>query len=517
MCRKLTSISGENTGRAGHCRVAGPAGIYKLAISPAVLCLALAFSSVVVAQSLPLATHPTPEAYDGWRLGMQAYTFRKFTFFEAVDKTAALGLNWIEAYPGQKVSPDKPAAKMNYTMPAELREEIKRKLAQSRVKLVNYGVVRLPNDEAECRKVFDFASDMGIETIVAEPDPDALDLVERLCRQYRIKIAIHNHPKPSHYWNPDTVLQACQGRSSLMGACVDIGHWMRSGVNPLEALGKLRGRIISLHFKDLNEFGNPKAHDVVWGTGKANIEAVLAELDRQGFKGVFSIEYEYHWESSMPEIRRCIRYFNRLAHSLKPTGWQDLIAPDLSNCIFKPGSWVFEDGVLTRKGTKKGRSSIFTKQSYGNFILDLEFKLAEKTNSGIFLRTADIKDPVQTGIEVQVFDSYGKSKPGRHDCGAVYDCMAPVKNMVKRPGEWNRCTITCLENKIYVVLNGRQVIDMDLNLWTEPHKNPDGTKNKFKTALKDKPRFGHIGFQDHGHPVWYRNIKIKPLLVNVKE
>jgi hypothetical protein len=116
----------------------------------------------------------------------------------------------------------------------------------------------------------------------------------------------------------------------------------------------------------------------------------------------------------------------------------------------------------------------------------------------------------QTGIEVQISDSYGK-EPNTHSCGAVYDCLAPSKNMEKKSGEWNHIIITAKENKINVVMNDEQIIDMDLDLWTEAGKNPDGTKNKFRTAYKDMPREGHIGFQEHGHPVWYRNIKIKVL------
>jgi sugar phosphate isomerase/epimerase len=114
--------------------------------------------------------------------------------------------------------------------------------------------------------MFGFAQDMGIETLTAEPAAEALDLVDTLCREYEIKVAIHNHPKPSNYWHPDKVLEACRGRSKWIGACADTGHWMRSGVRPLEALKKLKGRIISFHFKDLNEFDRRKgAHDVVWG------------------------------------------------------------------------------------------------------------------------------------------------------------------------------------------------------------------------------------------------------------
>jgi hypothetical protein len=283
---------------------------------------------------------------------------------------------------------------------------------------------------------------------------------------------------------------------------------MRSGINPVEALKKLQGRIISMHLKDLNEFDEPEAHDVIWGSGAGDVKAMLTELHRQNFKGVFSIEYEYNWENSVPEIRQCVEYFDKVASELKPTGWRDLLAKDLSNCLYKPGSWAMEDGVLALKGG----GYIWTKEKFGDFILDLEFKVDKGGNSGIFIRTGDIADPVQTAIEVQILDYKGKD-PARSKgaCGAIYDCLAPSKNAVKKPGEWNHYTITCKANKIYVVLNGEQIIDMDLNLWTEAHKNPDGTPNKFNTAYKDMPRVGHIGFQDHGDPVWYRNIKIKTL------
>ncbi len=456
-------------------------------------------------QELPVDHHPATDSYNGWRLGSQAYTFNRFTFYEAVDKTASLGLDWIEAYPGQTLSAENPDAKLVHTMPADLRQQVKQKLASSGIKLVNYGVVGLPNDEAECRKVFDFAKEMGIETIVSEPPEDAFELIDRLCGEYQINVAVHNHPIPSYYWNPDKVLQVCQGRSKRIGACGDTGHWMRSGVNPIEALKKLEGRIISMHLKDLNEFGDKKAHDVVWGTGKADIQAVLTELDRQKFKGVFSIEYEYNWENSLPEIRPSVAYFNKIAAQLNPSGWHDLFDQDLSNGAFQKGTWSMQDGVLTRHGG----DYIWTKARYGNFILDLEYMVSEGANSGIFFRTGDLKNYVHTGIEVQIHETTDGTKYGA--CGAIYDCMPPKKNVAKKAGEWNHYTITCLDNKIYVVLNGEQIIDMDLNNWTEAHKNPDGTGNKFNTAYKDMPRVGFIGFQDHGQPVWFRNLKIKTL------
>ncbi len=180
---------------------------------------------------------------------------------------------------------------------------------------------------------------------------------------------------------------------------------------------------------------------------------------------------------------------------------------DLSAWRMRPGSWAIEDGAMARKGG----GDAWTNQRFGDFVLDLEFRVAKGTNSGIFIRTGNVRDSVQTGLEIQVLDSAGKDKVGKHDCGALYDCVAPVVNAARPPGEWNRIVITCRGAKVQVVLNDQQIIDADLDEWTEPRKNPDGSGNKFRTALKDFPREGHIGFQDHGGAVWYRNVKIRPL------
>lgn len=248
----------------------------------------------------------------GWRLGCQAYSFNRYTFEEAVEKNTSLGLHYIEAYPGQKLSDQAPDAKMDLDLSPGLREIVKQRLADRDIKLVNYGVCRLSKDESTSRKTFDFAADMGIETIVSEPAFDAFDTVEKLCDEYKINVALHNHPKPSRYWNPDTVLKMCKGRSKRIGSCSDTGHWMRSGLNPIEQLKKLEGRIISFHFKDLNQYGK-EAHDVPWGTGKADVKGMLHEIHRQGIKAVFSIEYEYHWTSSLPEIAESVKYFDKIA------------------------------------------------------------------------------------------------------------------------------------------------------------------------------------------------------------
>ena len=196
----------------------------------------------------------------------------------------------------------------------------------------------------------------------------------------------------------------------------------------------------------------------------------------------------------------------RVAAAGSRSTWQPLLnGKDLTGWTCKEGSWTVEDSVLTRRGG----GDIWTDARFGNFRLELEFKLGAGTNSGLFFRTGDIRDCVQTGIELQVFDSYGKESPDKHDCGAIYDCLAPTVNAVRPPGEWNHLVLTCMGPVIQVAMNGRRIIDMNLDDWTEPHRNPDGTKNKFRTPYKDMPRSGHIGFQDHGKPIEYRNIRIE--------
>ena len=256
---------------------------------------------------------PNAEAM-GWRIACQAYSFNKFTFFEAVDKNASLGLKWIEAYPGQKISKDAEGT-LDQNMTPEQQKIVLDKLKAAGIKLVNFGVVDLPGTEADARKVFDFAKAMGIETIVSEPKPKDLPMLDKLANEYGINIAIHNHPKPSLYWDVDKELAALKGLSKRVGACADTGHWVRSGLNALECVKKLDGRIISLHFKDLNE-KSKDAHDVPWGTGINDVPAILAELKRQNFKGVFSAEYEWNWENSVPELAQCVANIDKMSAEL---------------------------------------------------------------------------------------------------------------------------------------------------------------------------------------------------------
>lgn len=280
----------------------------------ALLGLALLVGGVASAQDKKVSHDTTAADQFGWKLGVQTYSFNRFTFFEAIDKAASIGLKYAEAYPGQTISADIDG-KMGPGMTAEQIKQVKDKLASAGVQLVAFGVTGLSANEAESRRTFEWCKEMGIGVINTEVREDAFDTLEKLCEEYQIKIGLHNHPEPSYYWNPDTVLKAIEGRSKWIGACADTGHWLRSGLNPIESLKKLEGRIVSFHFKDLNREGKG-AHDVPWGEGVANVPGLLEEMKRQQFQGPVSIEYEHNWLESLPEIAQCVENFHRFANQV---------------------------------------------------------------------------------------------------------------------------------------------------------------------------------------------------------
>ena len=186
---------------------------------------------------------------------------------------------------------------------------------------------------------------------------------------------------------------------------------------------------------------------------------------------------------------------------------------DLSN--WQPATnWTVEDGVIALKGrtdrAEHNDNYLWTPHPYGDFILELEFKVTRGTNSGIFIRTSDLYDPVYTGIEVQVTGPAPGRRLTKNSIGGLYDLVAAKANPLK-PDGWNRYVITCRGSRISIEMNGQLVTEADLDQWPEVGKNPDGTPNKFDRALKDFARTGYIGLQDHGSPVWYRNIRVKRL------
>jgi len=252
-----------------------------------------------------------------WRLGIEAYTFNKYTLFEAIDKTAQLGLPYMGGLSFQKVSKKIPKNFDDKLTDDELKQ-IRLKLDSAGIRLLTYYIQNIPGDEAGCRKVFEFGRKIGIETFMSEPLPEALDTIERFCDDYDINVALHNHDRKAspQYWHPEGILKVCSGRSKRIGACGDLGYWMRSGIDPIKAVNTLKDRLITVQMHDLHELSS-EGHDVPWGTGAGRTEQFIKEIHRLGIRPtMFGLEYSYNWLESMPEIARCIDFFNKVSMKL---------------------------------------------------------------------------------------------------------------------------------------------------------------------------------------------------------
>ncbi len=257
----------------------------------------------------------------GWRLGVEAYTFHKYTLFEAIDKASQLGLAYMGGLSFQKVS-DKIDKFLDPSLTDDEIQQVRQKLDAAGIRMLLYYYQDIPGDEAGCRKVFDFGRKLGIETFIAEPAPSALPTIDRFCNEYGIKVALHNHDQKAspNTWCPEALLKTVQGRSKMIGACPDLGYWIRSGLDPVAGVRKLKDRIITMHLHDLDA-RTPEGHDVPWGSGVGQAEKVILELQRMGVKPtMFGIEHAYNWTSSMPEVAQTVKFFNDL--SLKLAGRQ---------------------------------------------------------------------------------------------------------------------------------------------------------------------------------------------------
>ena len=251
---------------------------------------------------------------DGFKLGVQMWTFRMFTFAEALDKVDSAGIKNIEAFWGQKLG-DGMNGEFGAGMSADTRAKLKKLLQDKGIQIVAMGVI-VPKDKAEWIKAFDLAKEFGLSYITAEPIKTQWDMVDSLAGAYGIKVAIHDHPKPNVYWSPDSVLAAIQGHPNI-GSCADVGHWARNGVNPVDALKELQGHIIGVHLKDIVKFGDTEAADTVVAKGVIDFPAIFAELKRQNFNGMLSIEHESNWYHSLPDVIATKNYYEEQIAKLK--------------------------------------------------------------------------------------------------------------------------------------------------------------------------------------------------------
>ena len=436
-------------------------------------------------------------------IALQCYTFRNFTFFETLKMVRELGVESIQAYDNQPLGLEAPGALFNYRMSDEHIRLVQKKIQESGLKLFSYGVVNFDNDEAEIRRVFDFARKMGISLIITEPKAERADILEKFVGEYGLYIAIHNHPEPSPFAKPETVLSYVRDKDERFGSCFDSGHFMRGGHKPIECLRSLKDRVWDVHFKDRSDFGIDNVEDVPLGQGRADIRGLLAELTLQDYRGYLTIEHEADRDVSnpVPAVKKCIDYIKSVTYY---QDYRELLTRSLSG--FEKHGWnhygpgYFEldrkTGVLKSQG---GMGLLwYSARKYRDFVLELDYMCSRKeTNSGVFIRVPEVPlsdEYIYHSFEIQINDAgQGLSKTA-----AVYDAEPTAGDAAKPSGEWNHMKITFRGKHLQVELNGQRVVDWQ----AEP-----------RGKVRDFAAEGYIGLQNHepDFPVFFKNIFVKEL------
>lgn len=255
-------------------------------------------------------TASTVDPAKDWKFGVALWTFHTFNFPQSLDKVDSAGIKYIEPNTFHKAGPELKDSLILQLSPAGI-EKLKQLVAQKGLMVKSIYIVG-DSTILSWKKQFDIAKQFGVSYVTTEPPLDMWDSIDSLAGAYGMKVAIHEHWKGvSHYWHPDSVLAAIKGHSNF-GACVDLGHWPKSGIDPVEGVKKLAGHIIGVHLKDIAAFNDPKLKDVPVGTGVVNFPAVFAELKKQNFDGYIYIERDAEdLPSNLPSVIQTLSYYNK--------------------------------------------------------------------------------------------------------------------------------------------------------------------------------------------------------------
>jgi sugar phosphate isomerase/epimerase len=254
-----------------------------------------AAAAATAAASLPPVARAAAD--HGYQLGIQLYSLRGFDVDQALRHASELGFEQVEFYGGM----------LPTNASAEQIESMRAKVADLGMSISAHGVNRLTKNADANRKIFEFAKALGIPTITADPDPESFDNLDELVKEFDIRVAIHNHGPRHRYNKAIDVLNAIEGHDERIGACADLGHYIRSGQKATEVIRLLRGRLYGIHLKDFAEMKD-KTEGVILGKGHLDVVGVFQALKAVDFpaNGAISLEYEENPKDPIDDIRQCV-------------------------------------------------------------------------------------------------------------------------------------------------------------------------------------------------------------------
>jgi inosose dehydratase len=243
---------------------------------------------------------------DGLKIGMASYTYRSFTLDQAIAMTKEAGLKYINLKD----------VHLPLKSTKEERQVARVKVEAAGLKMMGGGVIYMKNNEDDIKNIFDYCVDAGMPVVVCSPVPDALDLVEKYAKQTGVMVAIHNHgPTDKTYPSPMDVYKMIKDRDPLMGLCMDIGHTVRIGVDPVQCIKDCDDRLHDMHMKDETE-ALPKGKPTEVGRGVLDIVGILTALKARSFPYHVGLEYEANAKDPQPGVRESIGYIRGVLASI---------------------------------------------------------------------------------------------------------------------------------------------------------------------------------------------------------
>ncbi len=238
------------------------------------------------------------DAFGGFPVGVQSYSLRKFSVEEAIRHLQGMGVHYVELFK-QHLDPDGTP---------EQDAAVKKLLAAADIKISAHGVNNFGGNHEANKKIFDFAKRIGFKTITANPQPAAFESLDKLVAEYDIRIAIHNHGPGALFDKLASVTKAIAGHDKRIGACVDCGHFIRSGEDPVKCILELGDRVYGVHMKDEKEFGVRASSNVVIGKGHLDVVGLFKALRQVKFPAdaALSLEYEANPDNPIEDMKACL-------------------------------------------------------------------------------------------------------------------------------------------------------------------------------------------------------------------
>jgi sugar phosphate isomerase/epimerase len=243
------------------------------------------------------------------KLGVASYSLRKVPFDKCLEMAKALDVKYINFKD----------VHIPRTDPPDAIKAARAKTEAAGFTIMGGGTITMKNDEVAVRKDFEYARLAGMPLIVAAPSTDALDVVERLAKEFDIKVAIHNHgPEDKFFPSPYDVYKAVKGRDKRMGLCVDIGHTWRAGTDPTKAVLELRDRVYDLHVKDLRDLKD-RASQVIVGKGAIDFAGLFRALIKINYTGHVGLEYEIDENDPLAGMQQSFAYMRGVLAGIAQT------------------------------------------------------------------------------------------------------------------------------------------------------------------------------------------------------